>query len=201
MAISTGQVNFQRIYQIAPIFFVNGIAGAGNSVPISTYLQNGQVPLTLDNYFANFKPLSGSTLENWGVADYPLAALTIAANAVVQNPLQISMLMICPVQANAQNNYATKIATISALKTTIDNHILTGGWFDVLTPAFFYQGCLLTELKDVTTSDTKQVQLQYQWDFTKPLITEEQAGTVQTTFLNKVTQGFKVSGQSWGIPR
>lgn len=201
MSISTGQAIFQRNYQISPIFFVNGIAGDGNSSSISSYLQNGDAPSSLDNYFANFKPLAGGTLEDWGVADYPLAALTVAANAVVQQPLHISMLMVCPVQANAQNNYARKIATISALKASIDNHILTGGWFDVLTPAFFYQGCLLTELKDVTTSDTKQVQLQYQWNFTKPLITEEQAGTVQTTFLNKVTQGFKVSGQSWGTPR
>jgi hypothetical protein len=196
--INSGRSNFQRTFQLSPIFFVNGVAGAGNAVPVSVYLQNGYTPPSLDQYFANFKPMPGGVIESWGIAEYPLAALTVAANAVVQNPLSISMLMVCPVQNNPQNSYAKKLATLSALKATIDNHILGGGWFDVLTPAYYYSGCLLTSLKDVTNSDTKQVQLQYQWDFTKPLITEEQAGAVQSTFLNKVSMGLQTSGQSWG---
>jgi len=193
--ITSGQNSFQQLYELSPIFFVGGIVGTGEPIPITQFLQNGVTPKNSNDYFAHFKPLSGGTIESWGIAQYPLAALTTAANAVVQQPVSISLLMQCPAQNSAGNNYYNKLSTMSALKSTIDNHILSGGWFNVYTPAFVYSGCLLTSLKDVSGSENKQVQLLYQWDFVQPLITEEQAATTQTAFMNKVTQGFKIIGQ------
>ena len=193
--VTTGLSTFQQLYELSPIFLVGGVAGSGEPIPITQILQNGVTPNGPNDYFAHFKPLPGGTIESWGVAQYPLAALTTAANAVVQQPISISLLMQCPAQNAAGNNYYNKLSIISSLKSTLDNHILQGGWFSVYTPAFVYSGCLLTSLKDVSGAENKQVQLMYQWDFVQPLITEEQAATTQTAFMNKVTQGFKVIGQ------
>jgi len=194
--ISSGLASFQQSYELCPIFLVQGIAqSVGGKAPITNYTQNGYTPVNANDYFARFKPLSGSTLESWGVAEYPLAALTVAANATVQQPLNISLLMQCPAQTAPGNNYGTKLNIITALKSTLDNHILQGGWFEVHTPAFVYEGCLLTSLKDVTGSDTKQVQSLYQWDFYVPLITQTQAQSIQTSAMARWTNQLPVNGQ------
>jgi len=193
---SSGQASFQALYELTPIWLINGVAGA-EGAPITTYTENGANPQTPDDYFAHFRPMSGSTLEVWETANYPLAALTVAANALVQQPLNISLLMVCPAQTTT-NNYIAKQTRMSALKSTLDNHILQGGWFDVYTPAFIYRGALLTALKDVSTSDNKQVQFAYQWDFALPLIYEEQANTIQSNLMSKATQGLPIVGNpSW----
>lgn len=186
--------SFQRTYQLAPIVFQNGIAGEGSSVSIVDVLEAGRNPQSYDEYFANFKPLPGGTLANWGVAEYPLAALTVAANAVVQMPLNVSLLMQCPVKTAPGNTYVEKAAALQSMQKAVQSHILQGGWFDVLTPGYAYLGCLLLGIKDVTTADTKQVQLLYQWDFVQPLISQEQAQNAQTQYIKAISQGFPVSG-------
>jgi hypothetical protein len=191
--ITTAQTTFQQLYELSPIWLVNGIAGP-EPQPITKYTENGATPATPDDYFAHFRPLPGSSIEMWETANYPLAALTVAANAVVQQPLNISLLMTCPAKPYT-NNYLAKQTTMSALKSTLDNHILQGGWFIVYTPAYAYNGALLTSLRDVSTADFKQVQMAYQWDFVVPLIFEEQAQVIQSTLMNKATLGLPVQGQ------
>ena len=194
--ISSGLAQFQQNYELCPIFLINGIAqSSGGRTPITDYTQNGFLPSNSNDYFARFKPLSGSMLESWGVAEYPLAALTVAANATVQQPLSISLLMQCPAQTTAGNTYANKLNIMTSLKNTLDNHILQGGWFEVHTPAYVYQSCLLTSLKDITGSDTKQVQSLYQWDFYVPLITQSQSQSVQTSAMSRWTKQLPVTGQ------
>jgi len=193
--ISSGLAQFQQNYELCPIFLINGIAQSGGRAPITDYTQNGNTPANANDYFARFRPMPGSTLESWGVAEYPLAALTVAANATVQQPLNISLMMQCPAQTTFGNTYSNKLNIMTSLKNTLDNHILQGGWFEVHTPAYVYQGCLLTSLKDITGSDTKQVQSIYQWDFYVPLITQAQSQSIQTSAMSRWTKQLPVTGQ------
>ena len=63
---------FKLAYEISPIILTGGIAKvSGNYLPIvaitevanfTLSLLNSKNPLNLDNFFAHFKPVSGSTL-------------------------------------------------------------------------------------------------------------------------------------------
>ena len=66
---------------------------------------------------------------------------------------------------------------------------MTGGTVTVLTPAYTYTNCLLTNIRDVSTSSDKQVQFLYQWDFTQPLITQQGAQQVLGNLMNKFQNG------------
>jgi hypothetical protein len=116
--------------------------------------------------------------------------MTVAANAVVQNPLKISMLMVCPAQTDG--GYILKQAQLTLLQTVIQNHIQAAGTFTVITPAYTYTNCLLTSLRDVTNPSDKQVQFMYQWDFVQPLITSSGAASVLSNLMQKVTKGVPV---------
>lgn len=170
---------FEFIYQVSPIWFTNGISSLvpGNiGLPISmiteginsvnSLVANQKLP---DQYFANFKPTAGSQLCKYEVAQYPFYTQQIAANAQIQQPVQVSMLMYCP--AGASTPYSVKLGTMNALKASIDAHINSGGTFTVLTPSYYYTDCLLLGITDVSNDTTLQVQWAYQWDFLQPLIT------------------------------
>lgn len=191
---TTAQTLFELTYQDSPIFLDNGIAQflPGKTLPVGALTQLLNLPIEQNGgLFAQYKPLPGGSLASWQIAEYPFLNLQMAANAVIQMPLNISMLMICPAQNNA--GYPAKIAILTALQNTVQNHILQGGSFTVLTPAYAYTNCLLTGIKDVTPPSDKQVQYLFQWDFTQPLITE--TGAVQTlgTFMNRVQSGAQTS--------
>jgi hypothetical protein len=198
--IPAGLSDYQRQYQINPILFENGIASGtanGNNgqtayQPISEFTQLNGTPDDLDEYFCHFKPLSGSTLQNWQVANYPFANSTIAANATIAQPLNISLVMVCP--ARNANTLAGRQSILTTLKQLLDVHILQGGTFTVLTPAYVYQNCLLTALRDITSQDDKQVQSVYQWDFVQPLLTQEAAEITYNGLMNKLNNFYQVSG-------
>jgi hypothetical protein len=176
--IPTGLAQFQLSYQIAPIVLVGGIAaelGTNGQMSILQLTEGTSDPGFSDpnDYFAHFKPLPGSTLEDWSMAEYPFASFVMAANAMVQNALKFSLLMLCP--ARAGNPYPEKSGTISGLKAALDAHISQGGTFNVATPAYTYTNCLLVRLSDVSSISDTQVQLAYQWDFVQPLITQAAA--------------------------
>ena len=175
-ALSTA---FQLGYEISPIILVGGLAGniPGSMLPIValtegvnfvTGILTGNTETSLDDFFAHFVPMPGSTLEENQIGMYPFANQAIAANAVIRNPLRISLRMVCP--AKGTLGYAAKLATMSALKAAIDQHINQGGTFTIATPAQIYTNCILVMLKDVTTGETKQPQIAYQWDFVQPLV-------------------------------
>ncbi len=191
---STGKTLFQAAYEISPIILQNGIATfAGGYLPITALTIFGDLATLLgtDQFFAHYKPLPGSTLQDWQVADYPFSNLTVAANAVIQQPLKISMLMVCPAQNNG--GYLLKQPIITALKLTLDNHILAGGTFTVITPAYTYTNCLLTSIRDITSPSDKQVQTTFQWDFVQPLITESGASKILNTVFSRYANGLPQS--------
>jgi len=185
--ITTEQIQFSYNNEITPIILQNGIASnyPDGVLPIATLFQ--QYYQDNQNYFALFKPLPNSTLEEWQVAEYPFASLVVAANAVIQQPLKVSMLMIAPAQNNG--GYPLKTSVITAIKAQLDTHILQGGSFVVVTPAYTYNNCLLTSIRDVTEPSNKQVQSLYQWDFVQPLITQQAAQQVLGNLMNKIQNG------------
>ena len=188
--LTTQEANFSYSYEVTPIVLNNGIAAnyPNNLLPIVQLTE--QLSNSFSNtgkYFAEYLVMSGGTLEEWQIAEYPFASLTMAANAVIQNPLRISLIMIAPAQNNG--GYPLKNSIFTALKSQIDTHILTGGTFTVLTPAYTYTNCLLTNIRDVSTSSDKQVQFLYQWDFTQPLITQQGAQQVLGNLMNKFQNG------------
>ena len=164
-------------FQISPIILTGGIAssfGVG-AIPISVITETAGLTIgtavsgSLNQAFANFRPLPGSTLIRNQVAEFPFYTQQIAANAMIQQPLNISMLMYCP--ANQNTTVGLKLAVMTMLQATMQLHCQQGGTFTVMTPSQIYTGCLLTSISDVSSEETNQVQWAYQWDFVQPLIT------------------------------
>ena len=118
------------------------------------------------------------------------------ANAVIQQPLKISMMMVCPAQNGG--GYLIKQAILTALQTAIQTHLLSGGSFTVITPAYTYTHCLLTSIRDITPVSDKQVQYVFQWDFVQPLITASGAQQVLGNLMNKFENGLPTpSNLTW----
>ena len=190
---------FTAAYEIAPIWLVGGLADyVGGYVPITLLTEIIDYPgLVNKEFFAHFKPLPGGTLAKWQVAEYPFANFATAANAVVQQPLEISMLMVCPAQTGG--GYLFKQAILTAVQFAIQKHITTGGTFTVITPAFTYANCLLTGIRDITPAGDKQVQYMFQWDFVQPLITSSQSQSILGNLMDKVSNGLPTTA-SWTSP-
>ena len=189
---------FKLAYEISPIILVDGIAQyVGGYLPITLVTEMFDIPgIENGEFFAHFKPLSGGTLADWEIAQYPFASMQVAANAVVQQPLNISMVMVSPAQTGG--GYLIKQAILTALKSIIETHILSGGSFTVITPAYTYTNCLLTSIRDITSPNDKQVQYMFQWDFVQPLITASGAQQVLGNLMNKFENGLPTpSNLSW----
>lgn len=208
MAISPGLAAYKLSYQISPILLTGGIAGSipGAALPIIsiteslsfvTGLLSGGSNIDLDSFFANYAPLPGSTLIDQKVATYPFGNQTVAANAVIAQPLAISMLMMIPVRE--AGGYATKALTMLALQTALAQHINMGGTFTVATPSYFYNSCLLVSMRDVANAQSKQAQNTYQLDFSQPLLTLTQAAQAQNSQMSKISNGVPTDGSSSGL--
>lgn len=203
---SIEQSAFSLAFQKSPIILCNGIATGipGGMLPIIALTEaanfnlsilSGSNPLNLDAFFANFWPLPGSTLIDNDLGEYPFANQTVAANAIINKPLQLSMMMECP--AKLAGGYISKTVTLTALKAALDLHINQGGTFSVMTPAFPYTNGLLRTLRDQSRQETKQPQNRYQWDFEFPLITQSQATTALGSLMSKVAGGLPTSSTAW----
>lgn len=189
---------FSLAYQVSPIILTDGIATLipGGALPIvaitegfgfttlTSLAKNGALP---DQYFANFRPLPGSTLMRNDVAQFPFYTQQVAANAQIQQPLNISMLMYCP--AGKDTPFTLKLAKMSALKSLLDVHTNEGGTYSIVTPTRVYTGCLLTQLSDVSSEETNQSQWAYQWDFVQPLLTFPNASGVQNVTMSMFSSG------------
>lgn len=189
---------FSLANQASPIILTNGIAQSvpGGYLPIiaiteavgireiASLIGAGEFP---SQYFANYRPVSGSTLIKNEVAMYPFFTQQIAANAQIQQPLNVSMLMVAP--AGQGTAFPTKLATMSAMKALLDVHTNLGGTYIVVTPSWIYTNCLLTQISDVSTSETNQTQWAYQWDFVQPLLTFPGYNTVESAATSLLTAG------------
>ena len=188
--------SFRRSYQIAPILLVNGIAANAPNKGQMTILAltegNEQANYAdVNDYFAQFEPLPGGTLVDFSPAEYPFASLNMAANAMLQQALKISLKMLCPARTG-QNNYDSIQSKITLIQQQLTAHILAGGTFTVATPATIYDNCLLTTVRDISNAGDKKVQGVFQWDFIKPLITPQQAEAAYNNLYAKMQSGLPV---------
>jgi hypothetical protein len=186
-----GRSQFQLTYEISPIYLTGGVAGKGAGGIMSLLaLVNYSSGISLDDLFAHFMPVPGSTLVENEFSQYPFANQAIAANAMIAQPLNISMHMICPVRPKM--SWRTKNQIMVSLKMKLDEHNRSAGTYTVLTPSSFYTSCLLKSLRDVSGGGGGQVQHTWQFDFVRPLLTVEEAGNVQGNLMSKLTSGARV---------
>ena len=214
---------FQLFFEISPILLNGGIATAidGYSIPIVALTQSagfssllggsgtlstvlsiasdiasllsGGFPDSLDEFFAHWQPMPGGTLLDLQFAQYPLANQAVAANAMIVQPLRVTMLMKAP--AGTAGGYVGKYTTISALKNTLTQHALLGGYYTVVTPALAYTNMLLERIRDVSSGDDRQVQNAWAFDFFQPLITQQQAQGALNALMQNLNNNTPIDGQ------
>jgi hypothetical protein len=203
MSLNAVASAYKLSFQISPIILVGGVAQLipGGMLPIIAItealnftigLLSGGDDISLDSFFANFQPLSGGTLIDNQYGEYPFANQAVAANAAITQPLQVSLRMVCP--ARPPGGFAAKLATLTALRATIAQHVNSGGTFTVATPSYIYTNCVLLGLRDVTSGKPDQPQSVWQWDFRRPLLTEEQADFAMNSAMDRYSRGVPWSG-------
>lgn len=196
-------------FEISPIILTGGVADKlGGTVPILLYTQaiataNGLIAGALsgglnipdlDNMWCTWNPLSGGSLLENDVGTYPFANQTVAANAVISKPLQLSMQMRCP--PNGPGAMVTKLATLQALSAILNKHAQMGGEFIVITPGQIYTSMLLTRMIDTSPDAQQQPASQFQLDFIRPLTQVKEAQKKKNSLLKKLSGGMKGLG-SW----
>lgn len=203
-----GLANFAFTYQYNPIMLTgNSVVTKGRipaqmslmSLTQSGFFGDPASPNSSTSYFAHFEPIAGGSLIDQEIASYPFANQAIAANAVISQPLAISMKMICPAQTTNGNGYSDKLATITALVQTLRAHNASGGTYSVCTPAYYFLDCVMRGMRDVTGGETKQVQAAWQFDFVQPLLTLDAAQGAQSNLISKMTAGIQVPAVNGAI--
>jgi hypothetical protein len=205
-----GYYQFKLGFQCSPIILTNGIAAnipGGGTLPIISILESENFPGGLlsggtqsdpNQFFAQFEPLPSATLIENQIGQYTFANQATAANAIIEQPLRVSMLMTCP--ATSRVPWPVKTAKIMALRAALQQHNISGGTYTVATPSFFYTDCVMLNMRDVTGGGISQRQAQWQFDFQKPLITLQEAQESQNAFMTKVSSGAKMTDPSWSNP-
>jgi hypothetical protein len=198
---------FQLSFQLSPIVLTNGIAEniPGGMLPIialteaanfvTGLLSGGEIE-SLDNFFAHYTPMAQATLIDNQVGTYPFANQNVAANAIIGQPLTISLKMICPVKSDF--GYAAKLVTFMALQAALAKHNNSGGTYIIATPSYLYTNCLFLRMSDISSGESAQAQNAWQLDFFQPLLTQEQAQQAQSSLMKKISDGTKIDGNpSW----
>jgi hypothetical protein len=188
----------QLQYQIAPIILTGGIASNSansmlpmialtNSNAFSPNMLNGGEDFALDDAFGIFSPVAGGSLVQQTIAQYPFANLSVAANAIIRDPIGISLIMVTPMKS--PQAWEQKLAIMTALKATLDNHNNAGGTYTVMTPGFTYNNVLMLDLVDVSMSSSPIPQNAWRFDFSKPLVSLSDATAAMNNLMSQVTNG------------
>jgi hypothetical protein len=198
-------------FQVSPIILTGGIVANTNGSALPIIALTGQVAsfaqgaltggLSLDDFYARFLPLPGSTVISNAIGMYPFANQDVAANAIIRQPLNISLQMIAPVKD--AGGYFTKLAIFTALQQSLQSHNAAGGTYSIATPSYIYTACIMTGMTDITSGETKQQQVAWQLDFVQPLVTQQQAQSSYSGLMSKLAGG-QQAGSSWsglsGVP-
>lgn len=187
--------SYNLAFQVSPIIMTGGTVGLmpviGLTGQLLSLLQGGG---GLEDFYATYLPIPGGNVINNAVGTYPFANQQVAANAIIEQPKHISLLMIAPVRATG--GYLTKLAIFTSLQAAFQNHNRAGGTYTVMTPAYIYTNCVMTGMTDVTGGDTKQRQVQWQIDFFNPLISQGDAKNAQNQLMGALTGGQVVTSSS-----
>ena len=129
----------------------------------------------LDDAFGAFNVLPGGQLINQQIGQYPFANQSVAANAVIREPLTLSVIMDAPMRDPALsggggNAWQQKLTTFTALKATLDAHNNKGGLYIVATPAYIYENLIMLNLTDNSRGNNSLPQNAWRFDFEKPLV-------------------------------
>ena len=198
--------SFSLSYQKSPILFVGGIAGNLYPLPIVSLTDgvffpsgvvSGSVGLELRDFMFDYFPLSGSTFVNNQIGQYPFANQSVAANAIISEPLNISLLMHAYPRGPAA--YAQRQSVFTALKKSLDQHTALGGTYNVATPVYIFQNLILTGLTVVSDGDEKRPQSKFRWDFVQPLLTLQAAQAAQGVLMQKTTAQVQVTPNAQGV--
>ncbi len=194
--MNIGSAAYKLAYEKSPIFLVDGLASfvPGKVLPLVAITQaadmtgsilSGSIPTNLDDFWATFWPMPGAKLHNNQIGMYPFANQKTAANAIIAQPLNISMRMNCT--PRLRGGMVTRTMTATALKAALDNHNFRGGTYIVVTPSFVYEGCILTGMTDITTGESKHQQTDWQLDFIQPLISTAEATFAENLQTARIT--------------
>jgi hypothetical protein len=203
---------FKLAFELSPIILCGGIAqnSVGGMMPILQLTQpdltsfnptsigpNGLLlPVTLDQYFAHWVPLPGGEIGKNKVSTFPFANQAVAGNAMIAQPLTLSMLMVCPTQAS----YSQSATVFSSVVYALNQHDALGGSYTIMTPKFPYTNMLRLRGVDASHGSTHQAQNAYQFDFYAPLLTLEQAQNAQNSLMSKLSAGTQVSTPQYSSP-
>lgn len=205
MSTAPGFEEFKQKFGVNPIVLTGGIATGlnGGAMPILSLTNPGSFsggiggdPTTEGEYFAEYVPIPGGTLIDNQVGMYPFANQATAANAIIAQPLRISMLMICPARPGV--NFATKLSVMQSLQQSLQKHNMMGGMYSVATPSAIYTDCLMTAMVDASTGQSAQAQFQWRLDFIKPLLTLQAARQTMNAAMSKIANGTPTNGQTSG---
>lgn len=191
---------YDLAYQVSPIVLTGGeytfpMPIIGITGQLASLLQGAlSQGLTADDFYARYLPLPGSTVINNAIGTYPFANQQVAANAIIEQPKNISMMMISPVRD--AGGYLSKLAIFTSLQTALQNHNNAGGTYTIATPAFIYTDCVMTAMTDITGGETKQRQVQWQLDFIKPLISTTDANAAFSAQMGKIAGGSVLTSSS-----
>lgn len=184
---------YDLAFQVSPII----LTGGNYSFPMPIIGLTGQIAAFLQgvassqdiesSFYARYLPIPGSTVINNALATYPFANQQVAANAVIRQPTNISLMMIAPVKE--QGGYLTKLPIFTSLQQALEKHNANGGTYTVVTPAFIYSDCVMSSMTDITSGETKQRQVEWQLDFVKPLITVSDANAAFSAQMEKIAGG------------
>jgi hypothetical protein len=200
-------------FQVCPIILSGGIASQipGGILPMMNLMYPaGDLAPTilpffdgdLDNAFAAFNVLPGGTLVQQSIGKYPFANQWVGANAVIAEPLTLSVIMDTPMRGDGGtpgDSWQIKQSVFSNLKGALDNHNNVGGLYTVVTPAYMYQNLILTALTDNSRGNNSIPQNAWRFDFEKPLITIEDAQNAYNLQMQKINNQVPVGANQSGI--
>jgi hypothetical protein len=208
---SSGEAAFKLAFQLSPIILTGGIADKFLSgyLPIIAITELINFPAgllsgmqaDLDNFFAHFRPMAGSTILEQEIGHYPFANQAVAANAIIASPRNVALEMLIP--AKTKFGFYERLAIMEALEGTLDLHTQLGGAYIVITPVKIYTSCLLKAIRDTSSSQrTGQPQISWQWEFEQPLLTSSDLGGALNSLYDWITRGTEVPQDALpsGIP-
>jgi len=198
--MNTGLLAYKLAFEKSPIFLTDGLASKApeNTIPLISITQaadmvrtglGGSIISKLDDFFATFWPMPGAKLISAQLGKYPFANQKTAANALIVQALSFSMRM--NVTPKTLGSMVSRTMTMTALKAALDAHMRLGGTFTVLTPSYMYTGCVLLDMKDITTGESKHQQTDWQLEFEQPLLSTTEATQTMNRLMQLLDKNWK----------
>jgi hypothetical protein len=141
----------------------------------------------LDDAFGAFNVLPGGTLIVQSIAKYPFANQWVAANAVIREPITVSVIMDSPMRG--PNAWDIKQMVFTTMKATLDQHNNKGGTYTVATPAYMYTNMVMVSMTDNSRGNNSLPQNAWRFDFERPLVVLEELQEAQNELMKRMTNG------------